>query len=83
MKEQQNFLLILRFWTEDVKRVFVNCRQKICADKSEKTSTFLVIWNLDELSLERSELSFQVSSYLFKFIGLLELWLGLPKNFLR
>ena len=34
-------LLILHFWNEHLKRVFVNPRQKISTDKSKQTSTFL------------------------------------------
>ena len=59
MKEQQNFLLILRFRNENVKHVFFGCRQKISADKSKQTSTFLeIIQNSDKPSFETREVGF-------------------------
>ena len=72
MKEQQNSLLILRFWNENVNLVFVDCRQNISAAKSKQTSCFLEIHNSNELSFE------YLLSYLTSSItGLLEKWLGL------
>ena len=80
MKEQQNFLLILRFRNENVKHVFIDHRQKISADKSKQTSTFLeIIQNSDKPSFETREAGFRASAYLFKFMinGLQEVGLGL------
>ena len=69
MKEQQNFLLILRFRNENVKHVFIDHRQKISADKSKQTSTFLeIIQNSDKPSFETCEVGFWASAYFFKFI---------------
>ena len=42
-EQTTNFLLILWFWNENVKRVDVNHRQKILTDKSEWTSSCLEI----------------------------------------
>ena len=63
MKEQQNSLLILRFWNENVNLVFVDCRQNISAAKSKQTSCFLEIHNSNELSFE------YLTAFLFKFIN--------------
>ena len=62
MHKQQKSLVILCFWNENMKWVFVDHRQKISADKSKQTSTFLEILNSNELS-------FWASTYLFKFIN--------------
>ena len=62
MHKQQKSLVILCFWNENMKWVFVDHRQKISADKSKQTSTFLEILNSNELS-------FWASAYLFKFIN--------------
>ena len=61
MNECQNSLLIMRFWNENVKCVFVDCRQKISAGKSKQTSTFLEARN------SNTEIEFRASAYLFKF----------------
>ena len=82
MKERQNFLLILPFRDENIKRVIIDPRQKISADKSKQTSTFLeIIQNSDKPSYEMHEAGFRASAYLFKFIdlfidGLLEVRVG-------
>ena len=55
------FPLILRFSNENVKCVFVDCRQNISATKSKQTSSFLEIHNSEQIE-------FRVSAYLFKFI---------------
>ena len=62
MHKRQKSLVILCFWNENIKWVFVDHRQKISDDKSKQTSTFLEILNSNELS-------FWASAYLFKFIN--------------
>ena len=72
MNEWQNSLLIMRFWNENVKCVFVDCRQKISAGKSKQTSTFLDARNSNKSSFEH------LLTYLSLSInGLLEMWLQL------
>ena len=66
------FPLILRFSNENVKCVFVDCRQNISATKSKQTSSFLEIHNSNKSSFE------YLLTYLSSLItGLLEMWLGL------
>ena len=66
-------------FNENVKRVFINHRQTISADKSKQTSTFLEIRNLNESSFKLHESSFEhLLSYLSLSIsGLLDMWLRL------
>ena len=52
MNERQNSLLIMRFWNENVKCVFIDCRQKISAGKSKQTSTFLDTRNSNKSRFE-------------------------------
>ena len=56
MKEQQNSLLTLRFWDENVKCMFVDCRQKISSAEDKQTN------------LELKQIEFWVCAYLFKSI---------------
>ena len=62
MNKRQNSLLNMRFWNDNVKCVFVDCRQKISAGKSKQTSTFLETRN------SNTEIEFWASAYLFNFI---------------
>ena len=70
-------MLILHFWNENVKRVFVDCRQKIPADKGKQTSTFLEIRNSNESSFGMRELSFEhlPPNLRLSISGLLDMWL--------
>ena len=56
MKERPNSMLILCFWNENVKRVFVDHSQNISSAKGKQTNSKL------------AQIEFQVSAYLFKFI---------------
>ena len=59
MKEWQNSLLILCFWNENIKRVFVDHTQKLSSDKSKQPSTFLEIQNINKLSFKTRDSSFE------------------------
>lgn len=63
MKERQNFLLILHFWNENVKRVLVNRTQKISADKVNKH--FSANSKHEQIEFQDAWFKFQASAYLF------------------
>ena len=85
MNEQQNSLLIIRFWNENVKCVFVDCRQKISAGKSKQTSTFLETQNSNNSSFEHllTYLSLSINVLLEMWFGLLTFYFKMLKYFLR
>ena len=78
MKERQNSLLILCFWNENIKRVFVDHTQNISTDKSKQTSTFFKIRNINKLSFKTRDSSFEHLRTYFSLSnnGPLEMWLS-------
>ena len=85
MNERQNSLLIMRFWKENVKCVFVNCRQKISAGKSKQTSTFLDTRKSNKSSFEHllTYLSLSINGLLEMWLQLLTFYFKILKYFLR
>ena len=85
MNEWQNSLLNMRFWNDNVKCVFVDCRQKISAGKSKQTSTFLDTRNSNKSSFEHllTYLSLSINGLLEMWLQLLTFYFKILKYFLR
>ena len=83
--ERQNSLLIMCFWNENVKCVFVDCWQKMSADKSKQTSTFLETRNSNKSSFEHllTYLSLSINGLLEMWLRILTFYFKILKYFLR